>query len=44
MKSAIEIKKIAKDCIIQEYSAVQKLQERIDDNFVKIINLIWFKF
>ena len=39
MKSVIEIKKIAKDCIAIEHQAIEKLQERIDDNFVAIINV-----
>lgn len=40
MKSVIEIKKIAKECIVTEYNAIGKLQERIDDNFVAIIKLL----
>ena len=40
MKSVIEIKKIAKDCIAIEHQAIEKLKERIDDNFVDIIKLL----
>ena len=40
MKSVIEIKKIAKDCIAIEHQAIEKLQERIDDNFVAVIKLL----
>ena len=40
MKSAAEIKKIAKDTIILEIDAISKLQNRIGDDFVNVINLI----
>jgi len=40
MKSVIEIKKIAKECIVIEHKAIEELQERIDDNFVDIIKLL----
>ena len=40
MKSSAEIKKIAKETISLEVAAISKLQNRIDDDFVKIINLI----
>jgi len=40
MKSAIEIKKIARDCIAIEQHAIEKLQERINDSFVAIVQLI----
>ena len=40
MKSVIEIKKIAKDCIAIEHNAIEKLKERIDDNFVDVIKLL----
>ena len=40
MKNAEEIKKIAKKCIETEYSAIEKLHERIDDNFVSVVELI----
>ena len=40
MKSDVEIKKIAQECILTECKAIENLQERIDDNFVEIINLL----
>ncbi len=40
MKSSAEIKKIAKETISLEVAAISKLQNRIDDDFVNIINLI----
>ena len=40
MKTAIEIKNIAKDCIKIESNAIQKLQDSINENFVHVINLI----
>ncbi len=40
MKSSAQIKKIAKETISLEVAAISKLHNRIDDDFVKIINLI----
>ena len=40
MKSSAEIKKIAKETISLEVDAISKLQNRIDDDFVNVINLI----
>jgi len=40
MKSVIEIKNIAQECIKIEYKAIEKLQQRIDDNFVDIVKLL----
>ena len=40
MKSATEIKKIAKEAINLELIAISNLESRINDNFVDIINLI----
>ncbi|MDB0026981.1 KpsF/GutQ family sugar-phosphate isomerase [Flavobacteriales bacterium] len=40
MKSSVEIKKIAKETILLEVDAISKLQNRIDDDFVNVINLI----
>jgi len=40
MKSSAEIKKIAKETISLEVAAISKLQNRIDDDFVNVINLI----
>jgi len=40
MKSSVEIKKIAKETISLEVDAISKLQNRIDDDFVNVINLI----
>ena len=40
MKSVIEIKRIAKDCIAIEHQAIEELQERIDDNFVEVVKLL----
>lgn len=40
MKSSVEIKKIAKETISLEVDAISKLQNRIDDDFVYVINLI----
>ena len=40
MKSSVEIKKIAKETISLEVDAISKLQNRISDDFVNVINLI----
>ena len=40
MKSSAEIKKIAKETILLEVDAISKLQNRIEDDFVNVINLI----
>mgnify|MGYP003705793527 FL=1 len=40
MKSSAEIKKIAKETISLEVDAISKLQNRIEDDFVNVINLI----
>ena len=40
MKSSVEIKKIAKETISLEVDAISKLQNRIEDDFVNVINLI----
>ena len=40
MKSSTEIKKIAKETILLEVDAISKLQNRIEDDFVNVINLI----
>ena len=40
MKSSIDIKKIARETISLEVAAISKLESRIDDNFVNVINLI----
>jgi len=40
MKSSTEIKKIAKETISLEVNAISKLENRIDDTFVSVINLI----
>jgi arabinose-5-phosphate isomerase len=40
MKSSAEIKKIAKETISLEVNAISKLENRIDDDFVSVINLI----
>ena len=40
MKSPNEIKKIAKETINTELIAISKLEDKINDNFVEIINLI----
>tara|TARA_B100000287_G_C20640364_1_gene783210 strand:- start:787 stop:1752 length:966 start_codon:yes stop_codon:yes gene_type:complete len=42
MKSSNEIKKIAKQTINTELIAVSKLEDRINDDFVEIINLILY--
>ena len=42
MKSSNEIKKIAKQTINKELIAVSKLEDRINDDFVEIINLILY--
>ncbi len=40
MKSPIDIKKIARETISLEVAAISKLESRIDNNFVNVINLI----
>ena len=40
MKSSAEIKKIAKETILLEVDAISKLLNRIEDDFVNVINLI----
>ena len=40
MKSSIDIKKIARETISLEVAAISKLESRIDNNFVNVINLI----
>ena len=40
MENAVEIKKIAKKCIEIESKAISSLNERIDDEFVNIVNLL----
>ena len=40
MKSSIDIKKIARETISLELAAISKLESRIDNNFVNVINLI----
>jgi arabinose-5-phosphate isomerase len=40
MKSSTEIKKIAKETIALEVEAIKKLKSAINDNFVKVIDLI----
>ena len=40
MKSSAEIKKIAKETISLEVDAISKLKNRIDDDFVNVINLM----
>ena len=40
MKSSTEIKKIAKETIALEGEAIKRLESAIDDNFVKVIDLI----
>ena len=40
MKSATEIKKIAKQTINLELAAISNLENRINDNFVEVINLL----
>ena len=40
MKTNDEIKNIAKECILNEFTAVQNLIQRIDENFVAIIQLL----
>jgi arabinose-5-phosphate isomerase len=40
MKSSAEIKKIAKETISLEVNAISKLENRIDDDFVSVINMI----
>ena len=41
MKSKKEIKKIAQNCISIEVDEAQKLINKIDDNFVDIINVLY---
>ncbi|HIG32971.1 MAG TPA: KpsF/GutQ family sugar-phosphate isomerase [Flavobacteriales bacterium] len=40
MKSSTEIKKIAKEAIVLEVEAIKKLESAINDNFVKVIDLL----
>lgn len=40
MKSSTEIKKIAKEVIVLEVEAIKKLESAINDNFVKVIDLL----
>ncbi len=40
MKSSTEIKNIAKETVALEVAAITKLESRIDDNFVSVIELI----
>ena len=40
MNNAVEIKKIAKRCIDIESSAINSLYERINDDFVNIVELL----
>mgnify|MGYP001171402911 CR=1 FL=1 len=40
MKSPTEIKKIAKEVIVLEVEAIKKLESAINDNFVKVIDLL----
>ena len=41
MKSSEEIKKIAKKCIENEVEEINSLIQRIDNNFVEIINILY---
>ena len=41
MKSIKDIKKIAHECIEIEYNAIGVLKERIDDNFARVVNLLY---
>ena len=41
MKSIKEIKKIASECIEIEYNAIGVLKERIDDNFARVVDLLY---
>jgi arabinose-5-phosphate isomerase len=40
MKSLIDIKKIARDTISLQVAAISKLESRIDDNFVNVVNML----
>jgi arabinose-5-phosphate isomerase len=40
MKSSTEIKKIAKETIVLEVEAIKRLENAINDNFVRVIDLI----
>jgi len=40
MKSSTEIKKIAKETIVLEVEAIKRLESAINDNFVRVIDLI----
>ena len=40
MKSSVDIKKIAKETIAIQLSEISKIESRINDDFVKVINLI----